>query len=291
MNEPGHQSGDERDVETRRWVPVRTDDGSWTLRHTGLGEACHSRSGAWREAVERYAVPCRLRERALEIGSADTDGAERTFRLLDIGTGVGLNIAAAVFALECTGASLEVMSFENDPDVIRAGLELAAEHPDSLPSAGPRAAHRVVNGALARALACAALEQSAVSVSLGAAGRLRLVLGDARLRLPAIDPSLRFDAVFLDPFSPGRAPALWASEFLADVARRMAPGAILSTYSAAFAVRLELARTGLRVGLGPPVGEKAEGTVASPDASLPPLPARVTRRLESALNGPGGPDG
>ena len=46
------------------WRVLRTDDESLTLVHPIHGQACHSRAGAWTEARERYAVACRLRERA-----------------------------------------------------------------------------------------------------------------------------------------------------------------------------------------------------------------------------------
>jgi tRNA U34 5-methylaminomethyl-2-thiouridine-forming methyltransferase MnmC len=81
---------------------------------------------------------------------------------------------------------------------------------------------------------------------------------------------------------------LWEQGFLCEVARRMGPRAILSTYSSAFAVRLALRRAGLAVGLGPRVGRKATGTLASLEAALPPLEPRTARRL--AARGPAGPE-
>jgi tRNA U34 5-methylaminomethyl-2-thiouridine-forming methyltransferase MnmC len=242
----------------------RTDDGSWTLAQLRLGEACHSRSGAWKQAVERYAGGCRLAERSA--------GGHARLRLLDVGTGLGLNLAAALAAL-APGSSLEVLSLELDPAVIERGLALYARLP-----AGP---WEPWHGRVRRALT-AALATPGRAVALEG-GSLVLLLGDARATLAgAAGP---FDAVFLDPFSPRRAPELWSPAFLAELARRMAPGSWLSTYSAAFAVRLALSAAGLRVGRGPRVGTKAEGTVASPDAEPPALPPRTARRLARRLRG------
>ena len=70
----------------RTWIETPTADGSWTLVHAGLGEGCHSLAGAWQQATQRYAAPCRIAERARAAG---------VVRLLDIGTGLGLNLAAA----------------------------------------------------------------------------------------------------------------------------------------------------------------------------------------------------
>jgi tRNA U34 5-methylaminomethyl-2-thiouridine-forming methyltransferase MnmC len=59
----------------------------------------------------------------------------------------------------------------------------------------------------------------------------------------------------------------------------MAPGGLLSSYSAALPVRAGLAAAGLRVGVGARVGTKSSGTLASPDRTLAPLPPRLERRV------------
>jgi tRNA U34 5-methylaminomethyl-2-thiouridine-forming methyltransferase MnmC len=254
------------------WVPVRTDDGSWTLLASALAETCHSRAGAWQQACLRYADGCRLRARASEPGRS-------VLRLLDVGTGLGLNLAAALEATHASGVALEVLTLEQDPDVIREGCRVyeACEREDG---PGPwEPWHRAIRTALVAALAA-----PGAAVPLGAHGRLELALGDARVELERA-AARDFDAVFLDPFSPRRAPELWQEPFLGNVAERMARGAWLATYSASFLVRLALARVGLHVGQGPRVGSKAEGTLAARDVAPPPLPERVTRRLTRALAG------
>jgi tRNA U34 5-methylaminomethyl-2-thiouridine-forming methyltransferase MnmC len=232
------------------WVPLRTADGSTTLVHPVHGEACHSRAGAWQEARERYARACRLHE-----------FRGPTFRLLDVGTGLGLNLAAALEALDPAGVRLEAVTLELDREPIETGL--AIEQPPEVERwLAP------VRTALRHALA------GSGDAPL-AGGRLRLVLGDARATLPARAEDLRFDAVFLDPFSPKVEPDLWGEGFLREVARRMASGSLLSTYSAASRVRAELAASGLRVAPGGRVGTKREGTLASPDLDPGVLPGGI----------------
>jgi len=258
------------------WQPVLTADGSWTLRHPLHGEACHSLAGAWRQARERYAAPCRLAELA---------SARAEVRLLDLGTGLGLNLAAALEALHGLagrGAQLDATTLEIDPEVIRAALRLP-----------PRAAelerwHAPVRRALELALEDGAAGEPVPLGADGALGRLRLVLGDARSSLPRLALERPYDAVFLDPFSPRRDPALWEEAFLAEVARRMAPSAVLSTYSSAFAARLALVRSGLTVGRGPRVATKGSGTLASHAVGLPELDPRTHRRLERRRFSQGG---
>lgn len=255
------------------WRPEETEDGSWTLVHGEHGEACHSRSGAWLEAWERYALGCRLPERAR--------GARR-LALLDVGTGLGFNLAAALKALEGSGCELDVVSLELDRTVVEATLELFRDGPAREASERPwEPYHGQVRRALGAALSVGPAEDE--SVALGPNGRLRLVWGDGCRTLAELHESWRFDTVFLDPFSPPNEPGLWRGDFLGEIARRMTPGAWLATYSASFRVRELLGRAGLRVGLGARVGAKAQGTLASPDREPPALPERTQRRLERAL--------
>ncbi|MEW6072332.1 MAG: MnmC family methyltransferase [Planctomycetota bacterium] len=250
------------------WIPLRTADGSWTLRHGGHGEACHSRSGAWLEARERYARACRLPERS---------AAEGALRLLDVGTGLGLNIAAGLEALAPAGIALQVVTLEREREVVEAGIALYGRLEARVGPWTPFVDQ--VHRALRIALSLSSAQAGGHGVPLGAQGSLRLLVGDARAEIARLAGEAPFAAVFLDPFSPPREPELWEESFLAALARRMGSGSWLSTYSAAFAVRLGLARAGLRVGQGPAVGAKAEGTLASPDRDPPPLPPAVTRRL------------
>jgi tRNA U34 5-methylaminomethyl-2-thiouridine-forming methyltransferase MnmC len=243
------------------WEERATADGSWTLWSSAVGEGCHSLAGAWQQARERYARAC---------GLEDWERARGACRLLDVGTGLALNLAAALAALEGRGARLEAHTHELDPNVIARGLALYARL-----GGGPwEPWHARVRAALELALA-----RPGARIDLGHGSGLVLALGDARATL-GTDERPDFDAVFLDPFSPRRAPELWQAPFLARVARRMAPRAWLSTYSAAFGVRLALARAGLHVGRGPRVGRKGEGTLASPDLAPPALAPRLARRLE-----------
>ena len=190
-----------------------------------------------------------------------------------------MNLAAALEACEARGLELDATSLEIDATVLRAALELFRREPLSSP------AHRRVLETLEVLLAAGEAGQSQTSIAIagGGAHRLEFVLGDARTTLGELDPKQRFDAVFLDPFSPRVDPPLWDEVFLSELARRMDCGARLSTYTVAFKVRMALARAGLAVGSGPRVGRKAAGTVAARDGAVPPLDERTRHRLDRAL--------
>jgi tRNA U34 5-methylaminomethyl-2-thiouridine-forming methyltransferase MnmC len=253
---------------------VATADGTTSAVDPATGEGFHDTHGAWLQARVRYAGGVGLRAR----GFAAARTGNGVVRLLDVGTGLGWNLAAALSALHGTGARLHAVSLERDPDVLRFAADLSR--------AGTGEAewcHRAMRQALRVRLALLPRD-GAVDLALdgAVAGSLDLRLGDARDTLRAL-PGERFDAVFLDPFSPRVAPELWAAEFCAEIAARMAPGALLATYSAATAVRLALAAAGLGVARAGRVGGKAEGTLAGPGLVAPAADEDLVRMLARRL--------
>ncbi len=239
-------------------IPVLTSDGSPTLFHEGAGEHYHSLSGAHLEARQRFVWPCRIVETALLHGHV---------RILDIGFGLGTNLAWAVHEVQrgAPGATIEIVSLEQD----LLPLSRLAPHLEALPEARLAVMLRGLVTHLS-------WQQPGVN--------LTLVVGDATREILHIETG--FDAAFLDPFSPKRNPEPWKAPFLASVRRRMAEGGILSTYSSARAVRLALLRSGWQIGLGPAVGTKSSGTLASAGSVTPALPTldeKLQRKLEQRV--------
>lgn len=250
------------------WASVRTADGSWTLAHPRHAQTCHSRSGAWLQARERYALPCALAER--EGGAVC---------LLDVGTGLGLNLAAALWALESAKGAVRftALSVEIDPLVLECAARL-----EGWPEPVERFHARV------RPLLSQAARAGSARLELEHGGSMGVVLADARDWIHSLPRAPTFDAVFLDPFSPSVESGLWEGAFLAALAARMRAGALLSTYSSSFRVRLGLARAGLCIGRGPRVGTKSSGTLAGKPPLVRPLPeleVRTARRLARAISG------
>lgn len=167
------------------------------------------------------------------------------FRILELGFGTGLNFLATLRAHRESGAPgpLRYLSLEAFPmapaDRARA---LAA-----FPAIAPQAAE--LQAALA---APGPWRFGAVT--------LEILEGDARETLPAWAGEA--DAVFLDGFAPARNPEMWEAPLLAAVARRLAPGGTLATYSAAAHVRRALAQAGLEVERRPGFGAKRHMTAA-----------------------------
>jgi tRNA 5-methylaminomethyl-2-thiouridine biosynthesis bifunctional protein len=89
-------------------------------------------------------------------------------------------------------------------------------------------------------------------------GRIQLTLlfGDARR---VVGQALgRFDAFYLDGFSPKHNPELWSEELMAELAWLAAPGATCATYTIARNVREALAGAGFETELRPGFGDKRD---------------------------------
>ncbi|MCU1279128.1 MAG: queuine tRNA-ribosyltransferase, partial [bacterium] len=90
--------------------------------------------------------------------------------------------------------------------------------------------------------------------------------------------------VFWDPFSPRANPERWTIAAFAALRRAVADRAIVLTYSASTATRVAMLLAGFAVGVGDPIGDKAETTVAAVRVEdlARPLQSRWLARLSRA---------
>ncbi len=166
------------------------------------------------------------------------------FSILELGFGTGLNFLVTLQAhREAQPGPLHYTSFEAFPmspeDRARALTAFpeiakeAAELTEALRSPGPWTFGDIT---------------------------LTVIQGDARETLPAWDGAA--DAAYLDGFSPAKNPEMWEPALLHSVARTLAPGGTLATYSAAGHVRRALTEAGLAVERRPGFGTKRHMTTA-----------------------------
>lgn len=157
-------------------------------------------------------------------------------KVLDVCFGIGYNTLAAISL-----ASVEVVGLENDERILREIENIDVD--DKL-----KQNYNKIK------IAAKQLQYSDNNT------KIKIILGDARETIKAIDE--KFDAVFLDPFSPPKCPELWTYEFFAEIAKRMKKGAVLTTYSYARLVRENLRKAGFRVEDGPVIGRRSPSTLA-----------------------------
>lgn len=205
---------------------VKTNDNSYTMYSDKYDEKYHSISGALEEAQKKFVEPCEIK-----------DG----MNILDIGFGLGYNVGMALMKAK----NLKIISLENDPFILRSLDNINVPYWFIKTYDKVKAAAKHLNFQ----------DDSEVTV----------MLGDARETIKKIimtDEESKFDAVFLDPFSPPKNPELWGTEFFKEVKKRMKKDAIMATYSCAGLVRDNLKKAGFEIKDGPIVGRKSPGTLA-----------------------------
>ena len=94
----------------------------------------------------------------------------------------------------------------------------------------------------------------------------------------------RADIIFWDPFSPRANPSLWTIAAFRALRATAGPRCTLVTYSASTATRVALLVAGWAVGVGDPIGDKAQTTAAAVAAAdlARPLDRRWLDRLTRA---------
>lgn len=206
---------------------LETPDGSRTAFNTRFGEAYGSRHGAAAQARHVFVQGTGTHQHPAP-------------RVLEVGFGVGVNCRATLAQTAGRGVALEYLGYEFDPaplavlQSVSAGQE-GADHP-------------AWRGLMDR------WPQPPLEVNAGGA-HVRVILGDV---LGARLPEGWATALYLDGFSPTRNPEVWTPEFAARLARTLAPGGVLGTYSAAGHVRRALQAAGLEVERRPGAPGKRE---------------------------------
>ena len=242
----------------RQFVPKLTADGSYTFFSSEFQETFHSSFGAKQEAEIRYIEPCQIKQLARR---------QPTIRLLDICYGLGYNTASALEAIWSVNPKCRIEL---------VALELVSDVPQQAIAKGLLASwHHSIPELLTELSNKFSVRQELLEAELR--------LGDARETIQAIaDEDWQADAIFLDPFSPPKCPQLWTVEFIALVARCLAPTGRLATYSCSAAVRTALLSAGLNLGSVTGAGRKSPGTICAFEyKKLPKLSLREQEHLQT----------
>ncbi len=222
---------------------IKTNDGSITFHNSEYDSAYHSLTGAEEEAVKKYAE---------QSGLAELAKKEHSIRILDICFGLGYNTAAAIDAINeiDPNCSINVLGIDNDPEIISKIQEVDA---------------RFNSYNLLKQLSKNRVSQTQHLVK-DKNTQIILLVSDARIVLKMLaqekNPALKFDVVFLDPFSPKKCPELWTEDFFKDIKTVMKRKARLITYSCARSVRDNLKKAGFKVEDGRHVSRRGPSTIA-----------------------------
>lgn len=233
------------------------DDGR--IFATEFDDVYASRAGAWGQAE------------AVFIGGCDLPmqwGQGSCVRLLETGFGLGVNflatwatLEACMEAAEAEGSSagthhsarLDYVSIEKHPftrNDLRDALSLSIA---AVPAGQQAQLQRLATRLLAQ---WPPMIPGFHTLELDERVTLTLVFDDVERALPQV--AGRFDAIYLDGFAPDRNPAMWSAPVMAQVAALAAPGARLSSWCVAGAVRRALAEAGFHVEKRPGYGGKRD---------------------------------
>jgi tRNA U34 5-methylaminomethyl-2-thiouridine-forming methyltransferase MnmC len=192
-----------------------------------------------------------------------------TFVVWDVGLGAAANALALLRATAGSSASLQLVSF----DCSLAPLRFASAHCDSL---GYFAGYEPRVGQLLDTGRVAFLNRRQSVDWTTHIGDFPSLLKSTGARWP------KPHAIFFDPFSLARNPAMWTAPLFAALFAALDPArpCSLATYSRSTMTRVALLLAGFRVGAGRATGLKEETTVAAntPDLISDPLNRRWLER-------------
>jgi tRNA U34 5-methylaminomethyl-2-thiouridine-forming methyltransferase MnmC len=216
-----------------------TEDGSETCFNSYYNQAYHSKFGAYREALEKHVIACKLPELATTT---------KTIRILDLCFGLGYNSFVAIDELTKRNQKLniEITGLENDYKILEKIID--CKMPDSLKS------YQSSFNSLIQKTPHQKIQFNELIF-------LELILGDARDTIATLS-SDHFDAIFFDPFSPSVCPELWSESFIKDTVNTAKKGAYISTYSSARIVKDNFSKAGCEIFEGPLCGRRTGGVLA-----------------------------
>jgi len=221
---------------------VETGDGSYTFisdSSHGKSEYMHTSHGAVSEALEKFVKPAKLE-------------GKKSISVLDICSGLGYNAASCIEYLD--------FDVEIDLHLIEISKETLAL---SLLFDAPLRSHKIIKKAVEDELYReGSIYSKQCTEKIPERIHINLHLDDARTVVKKLLGHKKFDAIFLDPFSPLQSPELYTDEFFRVLKNLLKDDGIILTYTSAAPVRSSMVNCGLQVGEGPLFGRR-RGTVAT----------------------------
>lgn len=221
---------------------VKTEDGSYTLNSNdvnGKSETMHTQHGAITESLEKFVKPAKLE-------------GKKKVRILDICSGLGYNAAACIEYLK-EDTEIEVDMVEISKETLAATLFID----------NPVKSYNIIKKAVEDKLyEEEVLNFKSFNEKTSEKFNIKIYIDDARNVVKHIE-GYKYDAIFLDPFSPLKSPELYSIEFFDSLKNLLNESGVILTYTSAAPVRSAMIEAGLYVGEGPIFGRNSGGTIAS----------------------------
>lgn len=225
---------------------IKTTDGSYTLNSNNINnksETMHTHHGAITESMVKFVKPAGLK-------------GKKKVKVLDICSGLGYNAASCIEFLD-DDVDIEIDMIEISKETLASSLFIE----------NPIESYDIVKKAVENKL----YEDGFLGFKFNEEKipdriKINIYLSDARYVVKEIGE--KYDAVFLDPFSPLKSPELYTLEFFLILKNLLKDDGVILTYTSASPVRSAMVHAGLQVGEGPVFGRKSGGTVASKNPEI-----------------------
>lgn len=241
-NEKGHVDARITAENALRKFLIMTDDGSFTFKSNdfkGKSENMHTSHGAITEAMEKFVNPAKLK-------------GKKQVHILDICSGLGYNAASCIEFLD-DDVEIEIDLIEISKETL--ALSLLIDNPlESYKFIKNAVEDKLYNEGTLTFRNC----QDGISDRI----KIDLHLKDARRVVKEMEDHEKYDAIFLDPFSPLKSPELYTDEFFKILKNLLNDKGVILTYSSAAPIRAAIVNCALHVGEGPSFG-RSGGTIAS----------------------------
>jgi len=200
-------------------IEVLTKDGSYSLRSVFFQENFHSLLGAFEETMSKFTATSNLQR-----------FKGKSLNVLDICFGLGYNSASLLDELIKQKSYLNLYALEID----KKPLEYSLRNESFFKLWAPKV----------KTIFESLYQKDYFEDQFF---KCNVLWGDAREKINIIPPSIKFDLIYLDGFSPQKCPQLWTIEFLSKVTENLNSQGYLITYSSSAAVRKTLRNLGLDI--------------------------------------------
>lgn len=239
---------------------IKTDDGSYTINSPnfdGKIETMHNSNGAITESFEKFVNP--FKDNYLRNNNIQTSNDLNYLKdiaILDICSGLGYNSLAMIHEFlknKGNNSSLFIDMVEISIETLAMGLLIHSpiESPDIIKKS-------IESKLIEENYAKLELEKTEIPENIN----INIFCEDGRKTIQKLEDD-KYDAIFLDPYSPAMTPELCTVEFFEELKRVIKEDGIIATYTLAAGVRFAFVEAGFYIGEGPIFGRKSGGTIAS----------------------------
>lgn len=248
---------------------VITRDRTKTVYNFDYGEAYHStKAGAFTESLEKFVKPSGVENLLKE---------NKTVRVLDVGFGLGYNVATLINFVKSISKSpsVEIISIEKDEEFIKniksiTYPEVLKEEYNIITSLKEH--HTEIGGKKVR---CFRGQTENISITV------MMLEGRTALKLLSED-NKKFDIVFYDPFSPKVNTEMWTVDMFRLISKIIQDRGIFLTYSNAIPVKVGLLESGFKIGYVKPVGRRTPSLIATKEADIETVSEEELAKIKSS---------